>query len=185
MVEPVGELGEVARQVLGAEVMVRAVQRTLDVAQDRIDPGERRMPGAGRSTSGHERLVKAPGALHRGEAAQGVGHHDGTGLKMAPRIGKLPFGFEEWSPSRRLERTVRGPMYGSLLVPAAAIGVVIAPRFRVRHRNSSEAKRKEHHCQQEFHPTSPLQGCKEASIHNDGGQIARRGLATASPRIRS
>ena len=73
-VESVGELGEVARQMLGAQVMVPAVQRALDVGQDRIDPGERRIPGAGRSPSGHERLVKTPGALHRGEVAQGVGH---------------------------------------------------------------------------------------------------------------
>ena len=52
--------------------MMRAVQRALDVARDRIDSGERRMPGALRSTAGHERLVKAPCLSHRGEAPQAV-----------------------------------------------------------------------------------------------------------------
>ena len=37
-VESIGKLGEVARQVLGADVVVAAMQRALDVAQDRIDP---------------------------------------------------------------------------------------------------------------------------------------------------
>ena len=48
------------------------MQRALDVAQDGVDPGERRMPGACWSTSGHERLVKAPCVSHGTKAAQGV-----------------------------------------------------------------------------------------------------------------
>ena len=82
--EPIGELGEVTRQVLGAEVVIRAMQGALDVSQDRIDLGERRMLGACRSTSGHERLVKAPCVLHGTEAGQGVGQPDGAGVAVAP-----------------------------------------------------------------------------------------------------
>ena len=36
-----------------------------------------------RSASGHERLVKAPGALHRREAAQGIGEHEGARFEVA------------------------------------------------------------------------------------------------------
>ena len=50
-VEPIGELGKVPRQVLGAQVVIRAMQRALDVAQDGVDPGERRMPDTCWSTS--------------------------------------------------------------------------------------------------------------------------------------
>ena len=32
--------------MLGSQVVIRAMQRALDVAQDRVDPGERWMPGA-------------------------------------------------------------------------------------------------------------------------------------------
>ena len=45
------------------------------------------MPGACRSTSDHERLVKTPCVLHGTEAAQGVGQHDGAGLEVAPGRG--------------------------------------------------------------------------------------------------
>ena len=62
--EAVGELGQVARQMLGAEMVVGAMKGALDVAQNRVDPSERGMLGALRSTSGHERLVNAPGVLH-------------------------------------------------------------------------------------------------------------------------
>ena len=86
--EAVGELGKVARQMLGAEVVVRAMKGALDVAQNRVDPSERGMLGALRSTSGHERLVNAPCLLHGAEAAQGVGHHDGAGLQVAPGPGR-------------------------------------------------------------------------------------------------
>ena len=49
--------------------MIRAVQRALDVTQDRIDPGERRMPGAGpvhlRSrTAGENTRRVSPAAKH-------------------------------------------------------------------------------------------------------------------------
>ena len=86
--EAVGELGKVARQMLGAEVVVSAMKGALDVAQNRVDPSERGMLGALRSTSGHERLVNAPCLLHGAEAAQGVGHHDGAGLQVAPGPGR-------------------------------------------------------------------------------------------------
>ena len=86
--EAVGELGQVARQMLGAEMVVGAMKGALDIAQNRVDPSERGMLGALRSTSGHERLVNAPGVFHGVKAAQGVGHHDGAGLKVAPRPGR-------------------------------------------------------------------------------------------------
>ena len=69
-------------------MVVGAMIGALDVAQNRVDPGERRMPSALRSTSGHERLVNTPDLFHRGEAAQGVGHHDGAGLQMTPGPGR-------------------------------------------------------------------------------------------------
>ena len=69
-------------------MVVGAMKGALDVAQNRVDPSERGMLGALRSTSGHERLVNAPGVFHGVKAAQGVGHHDGAGLKVAPRPGR-------------------------------------------------------------------------------------------------
>ena len=45
------------------------------------------MPGTCWSTSGHERLVKAPCVSHGTKAAQGVGQHDGAGLEVAPGPG--------------------------------------------------------------------------------------------------
>ena len=39
----------------------------------------------GRSSSGHQRLVKTPCALHRAEAGQPIGYHDGAGLQVALR----------------------------------------------------------------------------------------------------
>ena len=45
------------------------------------------MPGACWSTSGHERLVKAPCVSHGTKAAQGVGQHDGAGIEVAPGPG--------------------------------------------------------------------------------------------------
>ena len=59
-------------------MVIGAMKGALDVAQNRVDPSERGMLGALRPTSGHERLVNAPDVLHGGEAAQGIGHHDGT-----------------------------------------------------------------------------------------------------------
>ena len=82
-VEPTGELGEVSRQVPGADVVVAAMQRALDVAQDGIYPGQCRMLRAVRCACGHERLVKTPGALHRREAAQGIAEHEGARFEVA------------------------------------------------------------------------------------------------------
>ena len=45
------------------------------------------MLGALRTTSGHERLVNAPCLFNGAEAAQGVRHHDGAGLQVAPGPG--------------------------------------------------------------------------------------------------
>ena len=53
-----------------------------------LTPGERRMLGTCWSTSGHERLVKAPCVSHGTKAAQGVGHHHGAGLEVAPGPGR-------------------------------------------------------------------------------------------------
>ena len=50
-------------------------------------PREGRMPDTCWSTSGHERLVKAPCVSHGTKAAQGVGHHHGAGLEVAPGPG--------------------------------------------------------------------------------------------------
>ena len=83
-IEPVGELGEVPWQVFGTQAVVGAMQGAFDIAQDGVDPGELRMFDAGRSPSGHERLVKTPCVLHRAEAGQPIGYHDGAGLEVAP-----------------------------------------------------------------------------------------------------
>ena len=58
-VEPNGERDEVSWQVLGADVVIAAMQRALDVAEDRIDPGQRRMLRAGRSTPGCHELFRS------------------------------------------------------------------------------------------------------------------------------
>ena len=42
---------------------------------------------AGRSASGHERLMKTARTLHSAEVAQGVGEHEGTGLEVGPGPG--------------------------------------------------------------------------------------------------
>ena len=81
--EPIGEFGDVSRKVFGADVVVAAMQRALDVPQDRIDPGWRRMLPAVRFAFGHERLVKARGALHGREAVQGIGEHECAGFEVA------------------------------------------------------------------------------------------------------
>ena len=65
-------------------MVVGAMQGALDVAQDRVNPSERWITGACRSTSGHERMVNTPGELHSTKTGQGVGEDDGTGLEVAP-----------------------------------------------------------------------------------------------------
>ena len=80
-IEPVGELGRVPRRMLGAQMVIRAMQRAPNVAQDGVDPGELRLPGTCRPTSGRECLAKTPGVLRRAETPQGVRL---TGLRGQP-----------------------------------------------------------------------------------------------------
>ena len=77
--------------------IVGAMQRAHDVAQGLVDPAMRRIPGACRSTSVPERLVKTPCVFHGTDAGRGVGQYDDVGLKAAPRLGR------DLLPSKRIE----------------------------------------------------------------------------------
>ena len=70
------------------EVVIGAMQRALDVAQDRVDPGERRMLGACWSTSGHKRGVNTPCVSYGTKAAQSVGNDHSAGLEVTPGPGR-------------------------------------------------------------------------------------------------
>src|SRR5438093_3510685 len=77
-IEQVLNLSEISMRVLlEAEGVIRAGQCGLQVAQDRVDGLERRVPCAGGPAAGDMRLVQDAGASDGGEAAQPVGHQRG------------------------------------------------------------------------------------------------------------
>src|SRR5687767_765683 len=74
-VEAVGEAGEAALGVLGADVVVGAGDRGLDVAQRRVDPAERRPAGGPLARAGDHREMRAAGPLDRRPAGEPVADH--------------------------------------------------------------------------------------------------------------
>src|SRR5687767_1098936 len=74
-IEAVGEAGEIALGVLGADVVVRAGNGGLDVAQHRVHPPERRPFGRLRTGAGDHREVAAAGLRDRRPAGQAVADH--------------------------------------------------------------------------------------------------------------
>ena len=59
-VEPVGEAGEIRLRMLGADMVVGAGDRCLDVAQAGVDPLERRPAAKSRSASRATSLLRKP-----------------------------------------------------------------------------------------------------------------------------
>ena len=86
-VEAPGEAGQVALGVLGADVMVGAGERGLDVAQGRVDPGERHPAGRLGAAAGDHGEVAAAGLLDRRPAGQAISHHVAAGGEVA--LGQL------------------------------------------------------------------------------------------------
>src|SRR3954451_14181811 len=84
-VEAVGEAGEIGLGVLRADVVVRAGDRGLDVAQRRVHPLERRPARGALARAGRDREVRAARLLHRGPAGQAIAHHRAAG-------GEVPLG---------------------------------------------------------------------------------------------
>lgn len=78
-VEAVGEFGEVAGQMLGANRMVGSLHGVLDVAEHGIDPDEcpASLPSPG--AAGYQRLMGAAGLRGCGKAAQAIGADVGAG----------------------------------------------------------------------------------------------------------
>ena len=73
-VEEVLDLAKVSMRVLAeSEGVVRASQRSLDVAHGRVHGKEGRVLGAGCAATSDVRLVQDAGALYDSEAAQAVG----------------------------------------------------------------------------------------------------------------
>src|SRR5688500_3534121 len=71
-IEAVGEAGEIALGMLGADVVVGAGDRGLDGAQHRVHPPERRPLGGLPAGAGDHREVAAAGLRHRRPAGEPV-----------------------------------------------------------------------------------------------------------------
>src|SRR5688572_17067001 len=82
-VEAVGEAGEIALGVLGADVVVGAGERGLDVAQRRVHPAERRPGGGSLARAGDHREVTAAGLRDRRPAGEPVADHVAAGREVA------------------------------------------------------------------------------------------------------
>src|SRR4028119_981921 len=83
--EPVGEAGEVLLGVLGADVVVGAGDRGLDVAEGGVDPPERRPVRGLLAGAGRHRAVRAAGLGDRGPAGEAVADAGAAGRAAAPR----------------------------------------------------------------------------------------------------
>src|SRR5687767_9857878 len=86
-VEAVGEAGEVALGVLGADVVVGAGDRGLAVAQHRVHPPERRPLGGPPAGAGDHRDMSAAGLLDRRPAGEPVA--DDVAASGAVTLGEL------------------------------------------------------------------------------------------------
>src|SRR6187431_3373105 len=82
-VEAVGEAGEVRLGVLGADVMVGAGDRGLDVAQRRVHPPERGPARGPLARARDHRVMRAASLLDRGPAGQTVADDLAAGCQMA------------------------------------------------------------------------------------------------------
>ena len=85
-VEPVAELGQVARQMLRAELVTGPVRAALDVAEVRVERAEVLQFDAGGTAAGDHRLVLDAGG-GAAEAAQTVADDDAVGVDelLGPR----------------------------------------------------------------------------------------------------
>src|SRR5687767_12729260 len=86
-IEAVGEAGQVTLGVLGADMVVGAGDRGLDVAQRRVHPPERRPPGSLWAGAGDHREVAAAGVRHRRPAGEAVADHVAARREVA--LGEL------------------------------------------------------------------------------------------------
>lgn len=113
-VEPAGEAGEVALDVLGTDVMVGSGERGLDVAERSVDPaalaaavakrasswtaqGEGHPLGGLRAVAGDHREMRAAGPLDCRPARQAVAHHiaaSGEVVLRGPLDLSLPKAFD-------------------------------------------------------------------------------------------
>ena len=82
-VEAPGEAGQVALGVLGADVMVGAGERRLDVAERGVDPGKGDPLGRVRPRAGDHGEVVAAGFADRRPAGQAVADHVAAGGEVA------------------------------------------------------------------------------------------------------
>ena len=129
-VEAPSEAGEVALGMLGADVMVSASDRGLDVAQGGIDPGEGHPFGGLRARAGNHGEVRAAGPLDRRPAGQAIGHHVAAGGEVALGQGLdlLPAkAFDDRQPQSarlalggRLDRGHERRLAGGTATPLAA-----------------------------------------------------------------
>lgn len=100
-VEEVLDLAQIAIP-LEAQGVVRAGQRSLDVAQGRVYSLERRVLGAGRTAAGGMRFVQAADAACNFEATQAI--RDQSGRRRQGLLSKGLDGFlGEWRPGRAHE----------------------------------------------------------------------------------
>ena len=74
-IEPILELREVARCILGAKGMIRAAKRALDVAQNRIDPMKLGVLRTGTPAARHHRVVGTPRLGHGMKTRQPITEH--------------------------------------------------------------------------------------------------------------
>ena len=82
-VEAPSVAGKVALGVLGADVMIGADKRRLDVAERGVHPLKRHPLGGLRPAAGDHREVRAAGLLDRPPAGQAVGHDVAAGGEVA------------------------------------------------------------------------------------------------------
>ena len=84
-IEPILELREVALCILGAKGVIGAAKRTLDVAQNRIDPMKLGMLCTGASAPRHHRVMGIPRIGHGMETRQPIREHPAAGAQVLPR----------------------------------------------------------------------------------------------------
>lgn len=84
-VEPVAELSEVARQMLGVHCVIGAMQGVLDVAQGGVDPVQPPVVRRRRPTANRHGVVRTTDQHYRAEAAQPIAHHQRAWRHVALR----------------------------------------------------------------------------------------------------
>lgn len=90
-VEPVAELGQLARQVLRTDHMIGAMQSVLDVAENGVEPVELFQLDAGCTTAGNHRLVLDVGSSDAVKAGKAIADDDAVGVdELGGPGGELP-----------------------------------------------------------------------------------------------